>query len=134
MSTPQQTPADGERHAMTPPNEMGAHVIHIETPPKWKEGLDAWGLNLRGDFENSYLRGDLEKIEARDNFVKSIAAHCARREEALRRERQAFRSALLRVTGSLGLVMKAYNVSAPGHELNYTAAKQLLEATADDNE
>lgn len=47
----------------------------------------------------------------------------------LRLERDKIRSALLRVTGSLGLIIKGAGASGPGHKDNYEHATAVLDET-----
>lgn len=81
--------------------------------------LSIYGRDCYQDFVKE---SDYAKLEAALTAAQSELAE-------LRRDKERLRSALLRVTGSLGLIIKGAGASGPGHKANYDHAKAVLDET-----
>ena len=62
-------------------------------------------------------------------FEQIVGEELGQRMATMREKNARLRGTLMRVTGSLGLVLKGAGIAAPAHKENYHAAKKLIEET-----
>lgn len=72
-------------------------------------------------------------IQSGDGVANAAIAEAAERLRETGRENATLRSALVRATGSLGLVIKGASADAPGHKDNYGHARKALAETESDD-
>lgn len=85
----------------------------------WKYGQERMELEAR------VAELEAEALNGRHAVFTDLKAQLA----AANEQNARLRGTLMRVTGSLGLVLKGAGIAAPAHKENYHAAKKLIEET-----